>query len=597
MASNQLPKLPQTAFALMLQAALCLLGLLSGLQTAASSPLTLDGDMAGSSGQLSYSVTREYPHNTDYFTQGLVFDGNTLYESTGKYGASRLIKYRSDYQTPDLTQSLDRRYFGEGITLVSSESGSEILHLTWKSNKGFVWAPGTLTLTRSFSYTGEGWGITSIGEHIWMSNGTNQLRRINSQGQELARVQIAHQGSPLDKLNELDTIGQMVIANRWFDNRIYLLNPNLGRSIAWLDLGNLATPHQAESERVLNGVAWHRQRQTLWVTGKHWDKLYELEVEGLAKIAALTASVIGSFDNPQATLDEEGWTASGDFMIADLAARADAWKGVSNVSEAGERAVSTCKLNGRSDCVEATGMLTRMLQVEAAYPYLGLYVAGGNGAADVGVRVLDSNGARIPGLEYLPDSCGARGDLNEGHRVTFDLSRRPSQMVSLQIFDESTGACGYLTFDHVYTTDMAAPVHREELTGTDGDGDGYPDDEDSFPSDPDEWRDSDGDMVGNNADAFPNDPSETADADMDGVGDNRDFDSTNVRVAYEADKGSLHEDGKNARKVVADLDDPVAMQKNPAKYTLTGVFANKTLARDMGWNRFEAEDEEAAASP
>ena len=304
--------------------------------------------------------------------------------------------------------------------------------------------------------------------------------------------------------------------------------------------------------------------------------------------------VIGRFDSPLVTLGAEGWQATRDFQSP---GSTDAWKGTSGAGRIGERAVSTCKLNGQSDCVEATGTLTsEAIQIDADYPYLSLYVAGGDGAVDVGVRVLDSSGDMIPGLEYIPGTCGVRGDLNEAHRVSFDLSGPgwAGQVVRLQIFDNSTVACGYLTFDHVYTTDMAAAIHLEEMTGDDRDSDGYPDDVDAFPDDSTEWKDSDGDGVGNNADAFPNDPKEVADRDGDGVGDNRDVDDANVSVAHEPDAGQiLLDEGKNARKVVADFDDPVAMQKNPARYRLTGVFADETLAREMGWNRFETEDEEA----
>ena len=303
--------------------------------------------------------------------------------------------------------------------------------------------------------------------------------------------------------------------------------------------------------------------------------------------------VIGRFDSPLVTLGAEGWTATSDFASP---AGTDAWEGASGTGRVGERAVSTCKLNGESDCVEATGTLTsEAIQIDADYPYLSLYVAGGDGAADVGVRVLDSSGDKIPGLEYIPSTCGVRGDLSEAHRISFDLSGPgwAGQTVRLQIFDNSTDACGYLTFDHVYTTDMAAAIHLEEMTGDDRDSDGYPDDVDAFPDNSAEWKDSDGDGVGNNADAFPNDPKEVADRDRDGVGDNRDTDDANVSVAYEPDEGqTLLDEGKNARNVVADFDDPATMRRNPAKYELKGVFANPQLDEE-GWNRFETEDKQA----
>ena len=312
------------------------------------------------------------------------------------------------------------------------------------------------------------------------------------------------------------------------------------------------------------------------------------------------ARAVSRFDSPQTMLGPgEGWTASGHFANP---ASVSAWVGVSGAGRVGERAVSTCNMNGPGQCVDATGMLTSpQVMVSASYPYLNLYMAGGNGAADVGVRLLDAAGDFIPGLEYKPDACSTLGQLNNSHLIAFDLRSQAGNLVQMQLFDGSTGDCGYLTFDHAYMTDMAlegaiAPV-TTSASDVDADGDGYPNSMDACPNDAGPssygWTDADGDGVCDQVDAFPNDSSETADADMDGVGGNRDADDANASLAYEARKRpALDADGRNAAKVVADFDDPAAMRRNPAKYELMGVFADPSLDAG-GWNRFETEDRES----
>lgn len=224
-----------------------------------------------------YELIADYQHNPDNFTQGLMFYEGGLYEGTGQRGDSRLIRYRDDFETPLYTRPLPNRYFGEGITV----HRGLLYQLTWQSKLGFVFDPSDLSPQGQFSYEGEGWGIVSDGQNLWMSNGSAILRKISTSGEVLDSLEATLDGRPLNYLNELEWINGLIAANRWYDDTIYFIDPDTGAVSATLDLTELAAPHQANREHVLNGIAWNSERQTLWVTGKYWDTLYELKISGI----------------------------------------------------------------------------------------------------------------------------------------------------------------------------------------------------------------------------------------------------------------------------------------------------------------------------
>lgn len=207
----------------------------------------------------------------------MFYEGD-LYEGTGQRGDSRLIRYRDDFETPAYTRALPNRYFGEGIAVHQGL----LYQLTWQAELGFIYDPNDLSPQGRFEYEGEGWGITSDGETLWMSNGSSNLLEISTQGEVLKTTEVTLDGRPLNYLNELEWVDGLVLANRWYDNGIYFIDPLSGEVEYFLNLSDLATPQQNSREKVLNGVAWHPERQTLWVTGKNWDELYELKLEGFA---------------------------------------------------------------------------------------------------------------------------------------------------------------------------------------------------------------------------------------------------------------------------------------------------------------------------
>ncbi|MBT5331911.1 MAG: glutaminyl-peptide cyclotransferase [Porticoccaceae bacterium] len=226
---------------------------------------------------LEYELVAIYEHDSGNFTQGLMFHEGDLYEGTGQRGDSRLIRYRDDFETPLYTRPLPNRYFGEGIAMHQGL----LYQLTWQAQQGFIYQPEDLSPEGRFSYEGEGWGITSDGNKLWISNGSAYLQEISPEGETLALIEVTLEGRALNYLNELEWINGQVLANRWYDNRIYFINPDTGEVENYLDLSELASGQQTNREKVLNGIAWHPERQTLWVTGKNWEALYELRISNL----------------------------------------------------------------------------------------------------------------------------------------------------------------------------------------------------------------------------------------------------------------------------------------------------------------------------
>jgi glutaminyl-peptide cyclotransferase len=168
---------------------------------------------------------------------------------------------------------LDDRYFGEGIAVVNDE----IFQLTWQSEIGFVYDTQTLEPRRTFQYAGEGWGLTSDGKRLIMSDGSATLRFLDPKTlRETGRVVVRHAGAPVANLNELEFIKGEIYANVWQTDRIARIAPATGRVIAWIDLRGLLSPAEAAGVDVLNGIAYDARADRLFVTGKLWPKIFEI---------------------------------------------------------------------------------------------------------------------------------------------------------------------------------------------------------------------------------------------------------------------------------------------------------------------------------
>ena len=224
----------------------------------------------------SYRVVNVYPHDRGAFTQGLAFDGGTLLESTGGYGRSTLRRIELETGRVLAQRRLPSHLFGEGL----ARAGDTLVQLTWRAGRALLYDPESFDLTGSFEYPGEGWGLTFDGEHLVMSDGSATLRFLSlPEFTEERRLEVRDQGVPVKRLNELEYVEGKIYANLWFDERIAVVSPQSGAVEAWIDLdGILPLPFRPSREEVLNGIAYDPRTGRLFVTGKGWPRLFEIEV-------------------------------------------------------------------------------------------------------------------------------------------------------------------------------------------------------------------------------------------------------------------------------------------------------------------------------
>ncbi|KQQ88648.1 glutamine cyclotransferase [Massilia sp. Leaf139] len=225
-----------------------------------------------------FVVKNTYPHDTGAFTQGLFFRDGQLYETTGLTGRSTLR--RLDLKTGKVLQKADLppNVFGEGSTAV----GNNILGLTWQSKTGYVFDAKTFAMKGSFPYEGEGWGLASDAKYVYMSDGSASIRVLDPASlKELKRIQVTADGKPIDSLNELEIVDGELYANVWGTDVIARIDPGSGKVTGWIDLSNLLPRDKrgtSSADAVLNGIAWDGKRKKLYVTGKFWPKLFEIEL-------------------------------------------------------------------------------------------------------------------------------------------------------------------------------------------------------------------------------------------------------------------------------------------------------------------------------
>ena len=221
----------------------------------------------------TYNVVNVYPHDEAAFTQGLVFEGGFLYEGTGLYGQSSLR--RVELETGNITQlySLPDQFFGEGITIFEDK----IIQLTYKSGKGFVYDRSSFDLLQQFEYSTQGWGITYDGSRLIMSIGNATLYFLDTETFQIIGEVEVYDEEPVDELNELEYINGRVYANVWKKDRIAIINPETGNVTGWIDLSGINDSEKI-GENVLNGIAYDQNGDRLFVTGKMWSKLFEIEL-------------------------------------------------------------------------------------------------------------------------------------------------------------------------------------------------------------------------------------------------------------------------------------------------------------------------------
>jgi len=241
------------------------------LAALARQPIVMGADTAPT---WRHEVLRSFPHDTEAFTQGLLFRDGFLYESTGQKGRSSLRKV--EIETGKVVQRLGvgNQYFAEGL----AAWGTQLIQLTWETNIGFVYDRATFKTLRTFTYKGEGWGLADDGTRLVMSDGTPNLRFLNPETlAEIGSVRVLDGPTAVNRLNELEVVKGEIFANVWLTDRIAVIAPATGRVVAWLDLKGLL-PGQANSDAVLNGIAYDAARDRLFVTGKLWPRMFEIRV-------------------------------------------------------------------------------------------------------------------------------------------------------------------------------------------------------------------------------------------------------------------------------------------------------------------------------
>ena len=226
----------------------------------------------------TYNIINEYPHDITSYTQGLEFHNDTLYESTGQLKESKLRKL--DYKTGAVLKNIDLadEYFGEGLTILNNK----IYQLTWQKGTGFVYDVNTFDKISSFKYgnSKEGWGLCNNNDVIYKSDGTENIWLLNSETLvEEDYIQVYTNKGKIVGINEMEWVEGKIYANRYQKDGVAIINPENGAVVGVVDfkpLKKLVTQH--EGLDVLNGIAYNPKTKTIFVTGKRWDKLFDVEI-------------------------------------------------------------------------------------------------------------------------------------------------------------------------------------------------------------------------------------------------------------------------------------------------------------------------------
>ncbi len=223
-----------------------------------------------------YRVITAYPHDRRAYTQGLIYCDGFLYEGTGLHGASSLRRVQLETGRVLARHSLESQYFGEGITAWEDA----VFQLTWRSGVGFIYDRSGLKVRGTFRYPGEGWGLANDGRRLIMSDGTAILRFLDPRGfRETGRLTVMDGTLPVAELNELEYVRGEIFANIYRTDRIARISPVTGRVVGWIDLGGLLSPQERAADvDVLNGIADSGRKDRLFVTGKLWPRLFEIEL-------------------------------------------------------------------------------------------------------------------------------------------------------------------------------------------------------------------------------------------------------------------------------------------------------------------------------
>jgi glutaminyl-peptide cyclotransferase len=223
-----------------------------------------------------YRIAHVYPHDASAFTQGLVFVNGMLYESTGLFGQSslRMVDLASGHTLQQ--HDLPAKYFGEGLT----DWQSQLIQLTWQSHLAYVYDRFSFRPLRTFTYPWEGWGLTHDSRHLILSDGTAVLHLLDPASfKAVGNIKVTADGQPVQELNELEYIHGEIYANIFETDRIVRISPATGKVAAWIDLSGLRPASlEQNGNAVLNGIAYDSEHDRLYVTGKLWPNLFEIQL-------------------------------------------------------------------------------------------------------------------------------------------------------------------------------------------------------------------------------------------------------------------------------------------------------------------------------
>ena len=246
-------------------------------QTGANADRSTTPPANGPVPKYGFQIVNIYAHDSNAFTQGLILMDGKLLESTGQEGSSSLR--RVELETGKILNKVDVPvpYFAEGIAVLNGK----VYQLTWQHHLGFVYDAQTFQRLGQFNYTGEGWGLTTDGQSLILSDGSNRIRFIDPTSFELKRsINVLDDKTPVNELNELEYVQGEIYANVWHDNRIATIDPQSGRVTSWIDLTGLMPAGELnDPEAVLNGIAYDQGSNRLFVTGKLWPRLFEIKVK------------------------------------------------------------------------------------------------------------------------------------------------------------------------------------------------------------------------------------------------------------------------------------------------------------------------------
>lgn len=228
--------------------------------------------------KLTYEIVKEYPHDPKSFVQGFLLEGNTVYESDGQNGSSRILKYTLGTTTPIVETPQSDEIFSEGAAIV----GDKIYQLTWQNKKGFIYNKRDLSLISEFVYPnviGEGWGLTYDNKNFILSDGTKNIYflDVKDPSKIVRYISVAGNTEAYDQLNELEYHKGFIYANVWQKPVILKINPANGEVVGKFDFTEIAKLHTTNSDDVLNGIAF--KGDNMLITGKNWNKIYEVAIK------------------------------------------------------------------------------------------------------------------------------------------------------------------------------------------------------------------------------------------------------------------------------------------------------------------------------